>query len=537
MGKKGSWIAAIKRAFTPNSKEKLGNEFEKRKKKEKNKGVGKLRNGESNSFIPLFREPSSVEKIFLDFEREQQRVTFRPSSPPTPPFVTPRNGASPRISSARRPSPPVSPPRTASPTFINRPKGFRFRPEPTLRNHHASATKIQAAYRGYVARRSFRALKGLVRLQGVVRGQNVKRQTMNAMKQMQLLVRVQSQIQSRRIQMLETQSLHHGPNHKDIDTAFIQASEAGGNQEDWDDSLLTREEIEARLQRKAEAIVKRERAMAYAYSHQLWKASPNSAQTAMADIRGTSAFPWWWNWLERQLPSSSTTNNHNNNNNNISNSEPQTLKNFLLAPQTPQQNQTTTTTPTNNKNSNIIDHHHHQQPITLTPKSTKSAILITTPKPSRLSPNMFRTPPPGTSRSFSRARGIDHSSPFFDVGIKDDESLTSCPPFSVPHYMAPTVSAKAKLRGCSTPTPITNNQSKTRISFPFKWNNKPNLLFSNNSSNKDSSPNINSQRGLDYNNNNNNNNNHNNQSVGNLSVDSSTSLPAGIGRKPFNRFV
>ena len=55
-----------------------------------------------------------------------------------------------------------------------------------------------------------------MRLQGVVRGQNVKRQTMNAMKQMQLLVRVQSQIQSRRIQMLETQSLHHGPNHKDI---------------------------------------------------------------------------------------------------------------------------------------------------------------------------------------------------------------------------------------------------------------------------------------------------------------------------------
>lgn len=122
-------------------------EFEKRNKKEKNR---KLRHGESNnSFIPLFREPSSVEKIFLDFEREQQRVTFRPSSPPTPPFVTPRHASpralSPRISSARPASLPVSPPRV-----VNRPKGFRFRPEPTLRNHHASATKIQSAYRGYV---------------------------------------------------------------------------------------------------------------------------------------------------------------------------------------------------------------------------------------------------------------------------------------------------------------------------------------------------------------------------------------------------
>jgi len=38
--------------------------------------------------------------------------------------------------------------------------------------------------------------------------------------------------------------------------------------EDWDDSLVTKEEREARLQRKTEALSKREKAMAYAYSHQ-----------------------------------------------------------------------------------------------------------------------------------------------------------------------------------------------------------------------------------------------------------------------------
>lgn len=72
------------------------------------------------------------------------------------------------------------------------------------------------------ARRSFRALKGLVRLQGVVRGQNVKRQTLNAMKYMQLLVRVQSQIQSRRIQMLENQAKHQGQykNDKEVESTF-----------------------------------------------------------------------------------------------------------------------------------------------------------------------------------------------------------------------------------------------------------------------------------------------------------------------------
>lgn len=45
-------------------------------------------------------------------------------------------------------------------------------------------------------------------------------------------------------------------------------SEAG-NHEDWDDSLLTKEEVESRLQRKVEAVIKRERAMAYAYSNQV----------------------------------------------------------------------------------------------------------------------------------------------------------------------------------------------------------------------------------------------------------------------------
>jgi len=41
------------------------------------------------------------------------------------------------------------------------------------------------------------------------------------------------------------------------------------HQDEWDDSTLTKEEIEARMRRKFDAIVRRERAMAYAYSHQV----------------------------------------------------------------------------------------------------------------------------------------------------------------------------------------------------------------------------------------------------------------------------
>lgn len=244
----------------------------------------------------------------------------------------------------------------------------------------------------------------------------------------------------------------------------------------------------------------------------------------MADIRG-AGFPWWWNWLERQLPPSSS------NPITTTPSQPQTtLKNFLLAPQTPQR-------------------------IKQTPKSTILPAATTAAKPSRNSPAAFRTPP-ASLRSYSRPRGINnnnnnegdyyyYSSPLF----KDDESLNSCPPFSVPHYMASTVSAKAKLRaGSSTNTPTnittpiittttpiitttTTLQSKSRISFPFKWNKKANL-FSNISNKDDSIISNNSQRAnLDHL------KNQSLQSLGNLSVDSTASLPAGVGRRPFNRFV
>lgn len=531
MGKKGSWFSAIKRVFTPHSKEKLVNESEKKSsKKDKKKGQAKQRHGETNSFIPFFREPSSIEKILGDAEREH-KIVYRPATPPLP--EQPRTSSAyvaPRVASPRAPSPKVASPKAASPRAasprvatpkpasprIHQREIIRQRPEPTLRNHQASATKIQSAFRGYMARRSFRALRGLVRLQGVVRGQNVKRQTANALKYMQLLVRVQSQIQSRRIQMLENQLRHQAQyrNDKEVDSQFgkwSQASEAG-NHDDWDDSLLTKEEIEARLHRKVEALIKRERAMAYAYSHQLWKSTPKSAHMASMSIP-TGRFPWWWSWLDRQLPSSNPV-------------ESQPL-NFQLTPPRPNTDLKPSpwTPPSSNKMQlfglDSIE----------TPKSSRSVVVM--PSKQARTPPSSRIPAGGSSTAskFSRSRVNGAESPF-DLPSKDDDSLTSCPPFSVPSYMAPTVSAKAKVRGGSNPRerfPVTpGSDSNRRISFPlaqgigsFKWN--KGSLFSG----KDSG----SQRVLDK--------HQPLHSIGNVSVDSTVSLPAGVGagRKPFNRFV
>ncbi|KAK7258716.1 hypothetical protein RIF29_24298 [Crotalaria pallida] len=61
--------------------------------------------------------------------------------------------------------------------------------------------------------------------------------------------------------MLENQARYQAEFKNDSASTLGKLTEANEN---WDDSLLAKEEIEARLQRKVEAIIKRERAMAFA---------------------------------------------------------------------------------------------------------------------------------------------------------------------------------------------------------------------------------------------------------------------------------
>jgi hypothetical protein len=61
------------------------------------------------------------------------------------------------------------------------------------------------------ARRNYRALKGLIRLQAMMRGHGIKRQTMEALKCMQLLVKVQTQIHARRVDMMESRASQPHP--------------------------------------------------------------------------------------------------------------------------------------------------------------------------------------------------------------------------------------------------------------------------------------------------------------------------------------
>ncbi|XP_047054953.1 protein IQ-DOMAIN 31-like [Lolium rigidum] len=60
-----------------------------------------------------------------------------------------------------------------------------------------AATKAQAAFRGYLARRAFRALKGIIRLQALIRGHLVRRQAVSTLRATWLIVKFQALIRGR----------------------------------------------------------------------------------------------------------------------------------------------------------------------------------------------------------------------------------------------------------------------------------------------------------------------------------------------------
>jgi len=136
----------------------------------------------------------------------------------------------------------------------------------------------------------------------MVQGQSVKRQADSTLRCMQTLARLQSQVRQRRIRMSEDnqarqrqlQQKHekelvklqaavsilcifsfstiHVENLSDIkcvsrnELAKIFVQQVG---EDWDASLQSKEQIEAKLLQRQEAAFKRERALAYSFSHQV----------------------------------------------------------------------------------------------------------------------------------------------------------------------------------------------------------------------------------------------------------------------------
>ncbi|GLT38815.1 hypothetical protein SLA2020_130370 [Shorea laevis] len=70
-----------------------------------------------------------------------------------------------------------------------------------------AATRIQAAFRSYLARKALRALRALIKLQALVRGQLVRKQLATTLRRMHVLMEIQIRARFRRIEMPEESQL------------------------------------------------------------------------------------------------------------------------------------------------------------------------------------------------------------------------------------------------------------------------------------------------------------------------------------------
>lgn len=164
-----------------------------------------------------------------------------------------------------------------------------------------AAIRIQTAFRGYTARRVLRVLRGLARLKTLMQGPSVKRQTTNALKCMQTLVRVQYEIQARRLRTTEENQARQRQLLEKHGKELDKLQNLQQNEDDWNASFKTKEQIQARVQSKHDAAVRRERALAYSFNHQrTWRnsATTKPAQTMFVDTNNPH---WGWSWLERWL--------------------------------------------------------------------------------------------------------------------------------------------------------------------------------------------------------------------------------------------
>ncbi|KAL8199849.1 hypothetical protein R6Q57_013417 [Mikania cordata] len=149
-----------------------------------------------------------------------------------------------------------------------------------------SAIKIQKDFRGYLARRIFRSLRAMKRLNLWIKGQAVKHQTATTLTRMQTMGRIRSQVRSRGIQMAQA--------NETLQRHLIRKRKKALYKQAFDLSPKSKEQIDAISRSKKEAAVRREKALAYAYTRQqTWR---NSQKSSFVE---PNHLEWGWSWSHR----------------------------------------------------------------------------------------------------------------------------------------------------------------------------------------------------------------------------------------------
>ncbi|KAI0519899.1 hypothetical protein KFK09_007360 [Dendrobium nobile] len=443
MGKKGkSWFRAVKRVFRPESKEK---------KDQRSKKLDPERPEHSDILSSEILPTSSSDAALPPPPPALPVPDLEEQKIPEPELEQSNNiysVAIPSVAAAQA---------TTQVVQLNTSSNFTDKSR-----EEWAAIKIQTAFRGYLARRALRALRGLVRLKSLIHGNAVKRQATTTLRCMQTLARVQSQIRSRRMLMIEeNQALQRQlllKRERELENLRMS--------ENWDDSIQSKEQIEAGLLSKHEASIRRERALAYAFSHQ-WKNSSKSVNPTFMDPNNPH---WGWSWLERWMAARPWESRTTATDKEL-NSDRASMKSInggeiikSYARREASLNGTVAASP--QKSTHPVS---QRLPATPPIKAFTGASKIKS-----ASPKNNWAPLDDDIRSMISAqseRPRRHS--IAGSSIRDDESLASSP--AIPSYMAPTRSARAKTRTQSpstdskleaTPEKVSAGSVKKKLSFP-----------------------------------------------------------------------
>ncbi|KDP36274.1 hypothetical protein JCGZ_09839 [Jatropha curcas] len=165
---------------------------------------------------------------------------------------------------------------------------------PEISSEHKAAIRIQTAFRAYLAKKTMSRFKGAVRFNVLIQGNDTQKQASSTLNHIHSWSNIQAQIRARRHHMVTEGRIKQ----KKLENQIKLEAKLQELEEEWCGGSETMEEILSRLQQREEAAVKRERAMAYAFSHQ-WRANPT--QYLGQAYYSIGKENWGWSWKERWI--------------------------------------------------------------------------------------------------------------------------------------------------------------------------------------------------------------------------------------------
>ncbi|XP_042062534.1 protein IQ-DOMAIN 5-like [Salvia splendens] len=157
----------------------------------------------------------------------------------------------------------------------------------------SAATRIQTAFRAYKSRKALRGLKGVDRFKGFARGHFcVGNQAVSALNHIHFWSRIQGEIRARWLGMV----VESRQRQKKLDNQLKLDAKLHELEVEWSSGPETMDDTLNRIQQREAASAKRERTMAYAFSHQ-WRANTN--QYFGQSYYDLSKESWGWSWKER----------------------------------------------------------------------------------------------------------------------------------------------------------------------------------------------------------------------------------------------